>query len=159
MWEFVQTFAVGGLENVGFVPETDLLLVVSAHGRGLFDCWKGEKLARDPDSSLAVFNDESGEVEGFASLAGRKIKTHGLFGGDRLPKTTRDGWLLSHENESPFEDGEINVVTLYSPDKTTGTFVGNDGVCELRAYGFSPTARTFVFAISCDLTIYRRKYD
>lgn len=38
--------AVGGLTDIGFVPGTDDLLVVSSQGRGLFDTLTSENISR-----------------------------------------------------------------------------------------------------------------
>ncbi|ACU59260.1 hypothetical protein [Chitinophaga pinensis] len=46
MWIHKNTFAIGGLENVGYAPMQDQLLVLSTQGEGIFDCIKGEKIAR-----------------------------------------------------------------------------------------------------------------
>lgn len=37
---------VGGLTEVGYAPASDLLLVVSSGGRGLFDGLSGQRLSR-----------------------------------------------------------------------------------------------------------------
>ena len=46
-WSQVAVRAVGGLTEVGFADDTDLLLVVSSRGRGVFDCCSGQIVARD----------------------------------------------------------------------------------------------------------------
>jgi hypothetical protein len=42
-------------------------------------------------------------------------------------------------------------------DLASATCIGEDGACELRAAGFSPTGQSFVIATSCDLTIIARR--
>jgi hypothetical protein len=48
-WGHKETFAIGGLHNVGFAPNSDYLIVLSSQGQGIFDCIKGEKIARSPN--------------------------------------------------------------------------------------------------------------
>jgi hypothetical protein len=158
MWELVKTFAVGGLINVGFAENSDILLVISHQGRGIFDCLKGERVARDSADFFDFLDEQSGKAKGFDILDGQTIKTYGLFGGDQLLKNTTDGWKLWQTDEPPFENLKgMNIIL--SSNKNENMIVGNDEVCELRAYGFSPTEKTFILATSCDLTIYRRAND
>jgi hypothetical protein len=51
MWTHKNTFAIGGLENVGYAPNQDLLIVLFSQGQGIFDCNKGEKIARQHHDS------------------------------------------------------------------------------------------------------------
>lgn len=51
-WKKVASFGIGGLTEVGYAPDSDLLLVVSSQGRGVFNCISGEKIARDCEDSL-----------------------------------------------------------------------------------------------------------
>lgn len=46
-WRCTGSFSVGGLIDVGFGTHSDLLMVISGTGRGVFDCLTGEKVARD----------------------------------------------------------------------------------------------------------------
>jgi len=46
MWTHKNTLAIGGLENVGFATNQDLLTVLSSQGQGIFDCITAEKNAR-----------------------------------------------------------------------------------------------------------------
>ena len=42
--------AVGGLTDIGFADDTDLLVTLSGQGRGIYDCTSGERLERDVSS-------------------------------------------------------------------------------------------------------------
>jgi len=42
-WKSMGKFAVGGLTEIGFSKNTELLLVISSSGRGVIDCAWGEK--------------------------------------------------------------------------------------------------------------------
>ncbi len=149
-WEFVKNISVGGLINIGFISNSDFLIVVSHNGRGIFDCSNGEKLARDYAEILNVFDDETGIVDGFDFLSGQKIQTNGLFAGDKLTKETQDDWTLELENEE---------IILSSKNSLQRFIVGNCELCELKAFGFSDKHKYFVIATSCDLTIHKRKND
>jgi hypothetical protein len=96
-WRLVGGSAVGLLTDVGFARGSDLLLVVSSNGRGVFDCATGERIARDrtvPDADSADWQDcFELEAQGIGPLKGQIIRTAGLFGGG-LPSITRDGWSV-----------------------------------------------------------------
>ncbi len=147
-WTHLNTFAIGGLIQVGFAPQSDYLLVVSHQGRGVFDCISGQKLARDANDA---FDESELTAEGIGLLEGQKIRTAGLFGGS-LPTTTADGWTL-------FEQSEETIQVFLKHDSWTddeAKFVGDDEVCEMRSFGFSDTGNSFIIATSCDVTIYAR---
>jgi hypothetical protein len=46
-WTKIADVAVGGLTEVGFVPCSSLLLMVSHQGRGIVDLVSGNRMARD----------------------------------------------------------------------------------------------------------------
>ncbi|MBV4357580.1 hypothetical protein [Pinibacter aurantiacus] len=162
MWTLKNLFAIGGLENVGFAPGQDKLIVLSSQGQGIFDCNTGEKIARKHDGAdwWNSFNEPSGSIPGFDCLEGLIITTHGLYGDDNLPKSTTDGWTLSiskpEPDDKPFEKYLIQKIHLISPDKEQKIFIAKDGACEFRAFGFSETGKSFIVASSCDLIIYSR---
>jgi hypothetical protein len=49
MWAHKNTFAIGGIENSGYAPNQDFLIVVSGQRQGIFNCKTGEKIARQYD--------------------------------------------------------------------------------------------------------------
>jgi hypothetical protein len=161
MWTHKNTFAIGGLDNVGYAPGQDTLIVLSSQGQGIFDCIKGEKIARQHNDSewWQLFNQATSSILGFDILDSIEIPTSGLYGKDYLSKATTDGWTLISSAESddkPFEKNLGQRIYLISPDRKEKTFIAKDGPCELRAFGFSDTGRSFIVALSCDLTIYSR---
>ncbi len=162
MWVHKNTFAIGGLENVGYAPMQDQLLVLSTQGEGIFDCVKGEKIARYESQGdwWTRFNEQENTITGFAHLADTRIQTCGLYGGDYMSKLTADGWALvkgaPEPEDPPFEKFMVQKIYLVSPDKKQKIFIDKDGPCELRAFGFSDTGNTFIVALSCDLVIYSR---
>lgn len=158
-WKCCATWAVGGLFQVGYAENSDLLLVLSSQGRGIFDCLTGEKVARDYEEAHDFFDPIRLLAQGFGPLEGKSIRMAGLFGGG-LPLTTEDGWGLE---ESPAWPTRSIMLTPPSVQREDGSIVhgepfviGDDGACELRAYGFSETGHSFVIAISCDLVIFAR---
>ena len=138
-WKLVKTVAVGGLVNIGFVENSNLLLVVSHSGQGIFDCLTGEKIARNYDDFWEFFDAETGQVKGFDILESQIIQTHGLIGEDKLLAETTDGWALQVKGE-----GGCSEIVLVSPDNRQQV-VGNDEVVEIKAFGFSQSERFFVF--------------
>ncbi|MGI8556664.1 MAG: hypothetical protein ACR2LT_09960 [Pyrinomonadaceae bacterium] len=151
-WTQLNIFAIGGLIQVGFAPQSDYLLVVSHQGRGVFDCISGQKIARDANETWWQYFDEATLLaEGIGLLEGRKIRTAGLFGGS-LSKTTGDSWKLFEQSEG------INQIFLKheSWSDSEAKVVGDDEVCEMRSFGFSETGNSFIIATSCDVTIYTR---
>ncbi|SHN76973.1 hypothetical protein SAMN05216311_11368 [Chitinophaga sp. CF418] len=163
MWIYKNTFSVGGLENIGYAPGQDKLIVLSNQGRGIFDCIKGEKIARQHNDSdwWEYFNQTTNSIAGFDILDQIEISTCGLYGQDHLRKITDDGWALTiskpEPDDTPFEEYLVQRIYLVSPDKKETIFVTKDGPCELRAFGFSDTGKSFIVALSCDLTIYSRE--
>jgi hypothetical protein len=162
MWVYKQTFAIGGLENIGFAPNQNFLLVLSSQGQGIFDCKKGEKIARESNNGdwWDDFNQNTNSIFGFDVLDKIEISTQGLYGEDNLPKRTEDGWELlctdPTPDDEPFEKYLVKSIYLVSPNKEKKLFICKDGPCEFRAFGFSDSGETFVVASSCCLVIYSR---
>jgi uncharacterized protein (TIGR02996 family) len=156
-WKETGHSAVGGLTEVGFDDQSELLLVVSHNGRGVFDCTSGKRVARDPRNDVEGWYDEFELVAlGIGPLEGKSINLTGLNGG-ALPTTTTDGWVLSKNTRGPWER-----VCLWSP-----RLVNNEGrtrrTCatlfeeyEIRAYGFTYTGTSFVLATSSDVYLFSR---
>ena len=66
MWQKRNNWTIGGLLEIGFKPNSDLLMVLSSQGRGIFDCLKDEKIGRDYfDYYMEKWDSEQGIVEGF----------------------------------------------------------------------------------------------
>ena len=159
-WKHCATWPVGGLFQVGYAEHSDLLLVLSSQGRGIFDCLTGEKVARDYEEAHDFFDPIRLLAQGFGPIEGKCIRMAGLFGGG-LPLTTTDDWFL--EEEAPAWPTHSILLTPPAIEHEDGSLVqiepiviGDDGACELRAYGFSETGRSLVIAISCDLIIFAR---
>jgi hypothetical protein len=150
-WKRVTTRPIGGLLQVGYAEGSDLLLVLSSQGRGVFDCLTGRRIAGDEQDAYESFDPIRLMARGFGPLEQHTIRMAGLFGGG-LSVVTLDGWILT-ELAPAWPSRSIYLRKLGGHRMTA---VGDAGVCELRAYGFSETGRSFIVATSCDLTIYAR---
>jgi len=161
MWKKRNEWAVGGLTEIGFQPNTDLLLVLSSQGRGLFDCVKGEKIARNNNSIYAeICVEDTGKVKGIGILEGTTIQCGGFEFPDILSKTTNDGWTVKIQKEirSNWELKEVLTDVMYLQNKQlnkeieVNVFYYNIN----RAYGFSDTGNSFVIGTSSELKIWNR---
>lgn len=165
MWELKNTYAIGGLENIGYAPHQDHLLVLSSQGEGLFNCITGERIARvrNGDDWWERLNQETNTITGFDLLSNIKISTYGLHGEDNLPKITKDGWSLKisdpEPDDLPFEKYLVQKIYLVSPNQKEKTLIAKDGPCELRAFGFSDTGNSLIVALSCEIVIYSRQIN
>ena len=156
-WRCVGVLAVGGLTEIGFVPESDRLLVVSGQGRGLFDATDGTRIARDrielfenPDSSGA-------SAPAIGPDDGKTVVLAGLHGGG-LQRRTADGWSVEVIH-LPWPKHVLFLSSGHLPVSNTegrAWRLADDEPCEFRTAGFSPTGRSLVFATSCDLRMFSR---
>jgi hypothetical protein len=77
-----------------------------------------------------------------------------------LPTKTVDGWELIISEPEPdkptFEKYFIRNVFLKHALEENKIFITKDGACELRSFGFSETGKSFIVALSCELTIWAR---
>jgi hypothetical protein len=154
-WKRIGDHSVGGLTEVGFSDDSDLLLVVSWNGRGVFDCRSGERVARDPTPpDESWYYGRQWTTIGIGPLAGREIRLSGLRGGG-LSRCGRDGWLI----EAVTLDWPVQSLLLMDP--WGSIYDGSTRITklmlesEVRAFGFSDTGDTLIIATSSDLTIYR----
>jgi hypothetical protein len=153
-WQQIAAHAVGGLTEVGFADDSDLLLVVSSQGRGVIDCRSGERVARDrtePDDGW--YDERRLRAFGIGPLEGQLIRLAGLHGGGLL-NCGKGGWWA-------------NAITLDWPD--VSLLLGGpwgwiyDGKTpfvklaierELRAFGFSETGESLVIATSDNVSVF-----
>ncbi|MBU6532168.1 hypothetical protein [Streptomyces mayonensis] len=156
---------ISGLLGIGFAPDlddgSDLVMVVSTGGHGLFDAGTGEKIARDrnpdPDGSTPdAVPDLS--CPGLGPLSATRVHIAGLFGGG-LHSTTQDGWTLAvvspewpHDRVLLSTDGGMHN----GPHGESWWHILDSDCSELRAAGFSPSGCTLAVATSSDLTLWTR---
>ena len=149
---------VGGLTETGFADDSELLLVLSWQGRGIFDGSTGQRVARDQDDDRNSWYGHDKLIgKGFGPLEGQKIRLCGLWGGG-LPTVTKDGWGVEritlgwpNENLLLFEPYQK---WRYTPEAKFYKLAVP--ITEVRAFGFSYTGRTLVIATSSDVTIFGR---
>ena len=161
-WKKVATVGIGGLTDVGYADNSDLLLVVSTQGRGVFDCITGKRLARIRENEL----DEDEwyywrklKALGIGPLEGQMISIAGLFGGGLL-QATEDNWELE-AIQTHWPDTSVVLIqphqTFFWEEPSGWTKIFEEQVCEFRTYGFSETGCSFVIATSCQLHIFSRE--
>ncbi len=154
-WKSSGGSAVGGLEAVGYAENSDLLLVVSSSGRGVFDCVTGERVARDYDTSDSWYDWAHLLALGIGPLEGQMIRLAGMDGGGLIAATT-DGyrlWLVA----PTWPDYRL----ILSPPQNDLYYnldacVQVEGDYEIRAYGFSETGRSFIIAKNHTLYTFSR---
>ncbi len=159
-WRCTWRGSIGGLLEVGFAPVSELLIVVSPEGRGVFDCSTGERVARDYDIDLKQWADPIRlTAEGIGPLGEQTVRMAGIWGGG-LPLFTADGWNL---NAIPLS--LVEYIALLCPpqtdiysdktfDQCLKIYMGDP----IRACGFSDTGRSFVVAegSGVSLTLFHR---
>jgi hypothetical protein len=153
-WGHVATVAIGGLTEVGFGDDSDLLLVISSRGRGVFDCTRGLRVARDPEPLADDWYDERRlRARGIGPLERQMVRLAGLHGGG-LPTCGLDGWSVAAITLA-WPDQHLLLLPpgedLYSARASLTKLAVES---EVRAFGFSDTGRTLVLATSSDIAIY-----
>lgn len=158
MWNKIALYGVGGLREIGFYKNTNLILVLSGQGRGLFDCSTGEKIARDKsDYYTEKWDSNTGIVEGIADLKDELIICGGFEYPDKLNKETYYGDKISIKKETRKiwngSNAECEIIYIESNNDKVEVYFSAYGIN--RAFGFSNTGETFVMATSSDLHIWR----
>jgi hypothetical protein len=150
-WRTIGPFAVGGMRSIGFAEGTEMLLVTSSSGRGLFNCRTGERLARD-ERECGSWEDEVALMEeGIGPLSGKFVRMAGLHGGG-MPVFTVDGWGV----RVVAPDWPSAGVILCPPGKSVwapkeSERLGCVKICEVeeaRAVGFSDSGISLAVADS-----------
>lgn len=154
-----ETFAVGGLSEVGFSKKyPELLLVVSSQGRGIIDCSKLELIERDYNDNFDWINTFELWAMGIGKIADEKIMVAGLHGGG-LPNSNEFGDGIQYmATKWPIIDliFEPNFKSIYKEgDEKNCSRIFHD--YELRAYGFSYDGQYFITATSSEVNVYRKE--
>jgi len=157
-WASVSTPHIGGLTEVGFADSSDDLLAVSVDGRGLFDCLTGRLIARDRATDYAAHAGNL-TVAGVGPRSGEQVRVAGLWGGG-LAETSADGWSLRRRPDTGFDDEVVLIPRgrdLFDEGGDVDGFsVFRGFVTEVRAFGFSPTGRSFVIATASEIQVFAR---
>ncbi|WP_442510510.1 hypothetical protein SH528x_002135 [Novipirellula sp. SH528] len=157
-WKLAGGSFIGGLSDVGYVPDTDDVLAVSAEGRILFDASTGKRLSHDPAD---IFQDDPCLPHRTAPAIGKHtgvcVTLAGRHGGG-LSRFTDDGWTIDIV-QLPWPSHFLFLSAGYlSVTNATGDTwkLCDDNSYTFRAAGFSPTGRSFVFATSGEIVIFSR---
>lgn len=159
-WKQTWNGSVGGLLEVGFASSSELLLVVSSEGRGIFDCSTGKRVARDYEIDMEQWADVIRlTAQGIGPLKDQTLPMAGIWGGG-LPLVTSDGWSL----EIIALNWAQYTVVLCPPqadvyrDATFGQCNKVYAGGPIRACGFSYTGLSFVIAegSGVSLTLFTR---
>jgi hypothetical protein len=118
MYKHIQTFAIGGLQNIGFL--NDNLIVLSTQGIGIFNCLTGEKIGRDNKDWWGNFDEVNNTINVTVNGENKIVKTFGLFNpNEALPSISPTDWKLlvtpPQPDDPPFEKYMVRSVFLISP--------------------------------------------
>lgn len=156
-WALVGIAPIVGITEVGFPEESELLLVLSGHGREVIDCRTGSRVARDYSmehrSSWYGHHDLIGL--GFGPLANRQVALAGAFGGG-LPTVTRDGWGVARVTVDWPDELLLLVAPFSSIRHPAAPFWKLLATRDSVAWGFSYTGQSLVAATPEGVTLFRR---
>jgi hypothetical protein len=142
-WVRVGVHAIGGLTDIGFAADSQLLIVLSHQGRGVFDCQTGCRVARDSLDDWSYFSEESGIATGIGPLEGQAIAIAGLMSGRSLP-TSSGSWNAS-----------VTPVGMQLRSSSTDEQIIPESE-DLLVFGFAPDGGAFVAGTPSDISLYRR---
>ncbi len=157
-WEQTAHFAIGGLLSVGFSKNEHFLLVLSSEGRGVFDCFTGEKVARDNEKDGDWYKSAELKCEGIGPIENETINMAGMDGGGLRSGNDEGDHLHLISPFWPKQD--ILFCSNWKHYLSDNTFENCFRIWsgyEPRAYGFSPSGMTFAVADSAELYIYTIK--
>jgi hypothetical protein len=162
MWQKRKIWAIGGLLEIGFKSNSDLLMVLSSQGRGIFNCSMVKRIERDHfDYYREKWNSDLGIAEGFGILENEIIKCGGFEAPDIIKKETKDNWTVEITNEirPNWQKIELKAEVMYLQNRKTNERIEVDvfhyGID--RAYGFSDTENSFVVGTSSEIVIWNRE--
>lgn len=153
----VLSYAVGGLEDVGFSKNyPDLLLILSSQGRGVLDCKSEKIIARDRDYEADYMNFEKLIAKGIGPIADEEVPVSGIHGGGLhkyLPNAVSleilaPDWpyckIFLNENNSSIFDDQNHSYIIYSFDYP-------------HTFGFSPNGKYIIIASSSGVELIKRR--
>ncbi len=151
MWKKVGYQPVGGLREIGFIENSDFLMVLGGRGRTIFNCLTTEKIARDrKDYYSENWDSETGVVEGIENFKGVSIVCGGFEYPDVIPKQTQDNWriLVKDEKRQDYKKDLEQAEVMYLVNKVTKEEIEVEVYHYkiVRGYGFSKTGKSFITA-------------
>lgn len=161
MWKKIGYQPVGGMREAGFIETTDYLMVLGSQGRTILNCLTNKKIERDrQDYYLENWNSDTGIIEGIGIFKDKEIICGGFEYPDNLPKSTNDSWIIHIQDENRINyKGNLKVAKvmyMFNQRFDTKIEVNVFHYSITRAYGFSPTGKTFVIAEPEGITIWIR---
>jgi len=160
MWRHQRTYAIGGLENVGYFDNEDKLLVLSSQGLGVIDCYTGTKVFRSDEEWWPLFVQETNTLRLIPGYSDTTVKVFGLHNVTGLLPKTFENWQLSisepRADDPPFQHFTIQEVCLENVNSMEKLVITKDGPCEFRAFGFSDSGKSLFAASSCELVVWKR---
>lgn len=142
---------VGGLREVGFIKDTDYLMVLGSGGRTVFNCNDSTKYARNRDDYYYdSWNSDTGVVKGFDEFEGLDVICGGFEYKDVLLKRSSTGWqtVKRRENRLNYKGELYDPEVLYLKNERTNEEIEVHNTDFSRAYGFSPTFKSFIVGTS-----------
>jgi len=160
-WIYIGFQPVGGLREIGFIENSDFLMVLGGGGRTVFDCLTSKKYARDRyDYYHDKWDSNTGIIEGFDEFENLKILCGGFEYKDILKKTSFDNWETKirlekrYDYRNQLKDAEVLYLRNSITEKEKAVQVFHYGIT--RAFGFSPTNISFVVAESHGIYFWKR---
>lgn len=162
-WRLVAHRAIGGLWAVGFERQSEMMLVVSSSGQSVIDGTTGEVLYRNREED--GYNLHRLQASRLDNPKTAPIHMSGLDGGS-LRSSTVDGWTVDQlpinwpETYSILQPPGASIYFLKKEwrkvKRDASFYVLQNEATEIRAFGFSWTGKTLVWADSSDLYIWSR---
>ena len=160
-WIYIGYQPVGGLREIGFIKDSDYLMVLGGGGRTVFDCLSSIKYARDRfDYYSEKWDSNTGIVQGFDVFKEMDIICGGFEFRDILSKRTSDNWETIVNNEKRYDyknqlkDAEVLYLKNSQSEQEISIQIFHYGIT--RSYGFSPTNNSFVVAESHGVYFWKR---
>ena len=163
MWKNIGHQPVGGLREVGFIEDTDYLMVLG-YGRTIFNCLTNEKTARDrQDYYQEKWDWNTGIIEGFDLFDNKEIICGGFEYPDPISKETDEHWtiVIKNERRPNYKEELKNAEVMYLYHTTTKEEIEVEVFHYqiTRAYGFSKTGKSFIIAHSHGVDFWVKKVD
>jgi hypothetical protein len=160
-WIYIGTQPVGGLREIGFIGESDFLMVLGGAGRTVYDCQTSIKYARDKNDYYSEkWNPNTGIIEGFGEFKDQDVLCGGFEFKDVLAKRTEDYWQTEIRKEKRYdyknELKDAEVLYLKNLDNGGELMIRDYLYGITRSYGFSPTNNCFIAAESHGVYFWKR---
>lgn len=150
---------VRGLREIGFIKDTDYLMVLGSGGRTVFNCNDSTKYARNRDDYYyESWNSDTGIVKGFDEFDGLNVICGGYEYKDVLLKRSPIGWrtLKRRENRLSYKGELYDPEVLFLKNEKTNEEIEVHNTDFSRAFGFSPTFKSFIVGTSHGIYFWKR---